>query len=439
MTERRDPRYVAGLALAAALILVLGTWLKPSQQRAESTVSTGPPVSSQTDRARLDRLAQKGELERTSTYFSQIAFSVASQLVRLEFGASGVFWDDSGLIVTAGLSRRFPETVLADAGGPRASLLTALSAPPALPAAILRVPAGQSLRPVQPIDDPSTQTGAWAVAVWRTPDRRYAFAPGLNVGVTPSNCRGYRFDELLLSVPLTETMAGGGVFDLDGGLLAVILRCGDRLVAMTPRSVTATIAECESLEGRVLTRYGVGVSVLHQAEDEYFQVESGVLVREVWKEYPGDDAGVAPGDVITHVDGVEVQSIDDLLPLVVAEAPTFGLAVIRANRTVTMTLPGPLLRPSESDPIIAAGAGPDDQPSAAGFRIEWIPPGSRAEAAGIRAGDLLLEVDRVPPRDAAAVRQSLAGEVDRSSFLILQRGPRVWGALIEVARVTSRP
>lgn len=424
---------MGSLAVAAVLILVLGTWLKPSQQRAESTVSSAP-VSSQGERARLDRLAQQGELERTSSFFSQVAFSVASQLVRLELGASGVVWDDAGLIVTAGLSRRFPDVVLADAGGPRATPLVALSAPPALPAAILRAPPGRSLVPVQVVDDPRAMAGDWAVAVWRTPDRQYSFAPGLNVGVTPATCGDYRFDELLLSVPLTETMAGGGVFDLDGQLLAVILRCDDRLVAMAPRSVTATIAECESLEGRLLTRYGLGVSVLHQAEDEYFEVDSGVLVREIWKGYPADAVGILPGDVVTSLDGVEVQAIDDLLPLVAAETPTFEVSVIRANQTISMILPGTLVRASASDPIIGEGTGRAVQPSAAGFRIEWIPPASRAETAGIRAGDLLLRVDRAVPRDPVAVRQALTGDGEQPTFLILQRGPRVWGVLLESRR-----
>jgi len=430
LSEPRDLRYVSLLALAAALILIVGTWLKPSQQRAESTVPTGPPLPSQAERQRLDRLSQQGQLERTSAYFSQIAFDVASQLVWLELGASGLIWDASGVVVTSSLPKQFPETALADIGAARSSSLRTQGAPPDLPAAVLRA-SGPLLSAVQPAEDFDLQTGEWVLAVWRTPERRYAFAPGLYLGVTSTRCGDYRFDELTISVPLTDVMAGGGIFDQQGLLLAAILRCEDRYVAMTGRSVEATIAEAVSLEGRLLTRFGLGVAVLHDAEQGYFDVEAGVLVGEVWIGYAADEAGVRPGDVIVGVGDDETLTIDNLAPLVDTESATLRLAILRRGRATAITLPGTLVQaPAEGRPT---GAGRSWALEAAdqSVRIEWVAPGTRAEAAGVLAGDLLLELDQAPPRSATAVRRVLSDQSAAPAFLVLQRGPRVWGVMLE--------
>ncbi len=419
------------LGLAALLILVIGTWLKPTQQLAESTVPTGPPIPSQAERQRLDRLAQKGQLERTSAYFSQIAFAVAPQLVRLDLDTSGVIWDASGVVVTSSVGRPFPKTLLADAGGARPTSLRTEGAPPTLPAAVLQISADQAVAPVRRVEGPENRTGAWVVAVWRTPDRRYSFAPAMHLGVGPASCGDYRFEQLAVSVPLTAAMAGGGLFDLDGQLLAVILRCGESYVAMTERSVEATIAEATSLEGRVLTRFGLGVEMLHEAEHGYFGVEGGVLVGEVWIGYAAAEAGLRPGDVIVGLDEDDVVTIDNLTALVAAESATFQTDVIRNGDPAIVTLPGTLLSSPEDDHPTGGGRSWALEAADDSVRIEWVAPGSRAAAAGVMAGDLLLELDLAPPVSATAVRRVLSDDDDAAAFLVLQRGPRVWGVLLE--------
>lgn len=66
------------------------------------------------------------------------------------------------------------------------------------------------------------QAGAWVLAVWRTGDQR-AFASGHFVGVRARSSEFLRWDDVTSTVVLTEDMRGGGLFDLDGRLLGVIL------------------------------------------------------------------------------------------------------------------------------------------------------------------------------------------------------------------------
>ena len=68
------------------------------------------------------------------------------------------------------------------------------------------------------------------------------------------------------------------------------------------------------------------------------------------------------------------------------------------------------------------------EPAAAGLVIGSVSPGSRGEAAGLRAGDRIVRVDDREPRNKADLRRALAR---RPIFVELERGARRLGMLLE--------
>ena len=56
-------------------------------------------------------------------------------------------------------------------------------------------------------------------------------------------------------------------------------------------------------------------------------------------------------------------------------------------------------------PLLAVRLG-----HAAGIGVEQVLPGSPAEGAGLRSGDLILEVDGVPTEDAGDLQRLMLGE-----------------------------
>jgi S1-C subfamily serine protease len=222
-------------------------------------------------------------------------------------------------------------------------------------------------------------------------------------------------------------MAGGGLFDLDGALVAVILPCGEGHAALSPPTVSRLIREGRSLEGQLLSHYGLRTAPVAEALGSHLGVERGALVSEVWTDHVAADAGLRPGDVIVGLGEHEVGSPQDLQPLLLP--PELGMRVVRVRRgrrTVEVDLsarPGAPAAPESEDHGLRLASGP------AGFPIGSVSPGSRADEAGLRTGDQIIRVENVEPRSASELRRALARR--RPAFVEVERGERRLGLLLE--------
>jgi S1-C subfamily serine protease len=222
-------------------------------------------------------------------------------------------------------------------------------------------------------------------------------------------------------------MFGGGLFDQEGRLLAAVVRCGDRLAAMSVESIAKALQEEETLERRLLTRFGMGVAALGESERKYFGAGNGAWVRDVWAHYPAEDASLEPGDIIVGLDGANVASPADLNPLIMpVSRETFELAVLRAGRVLTLTMPARVAAVAGAGEAGVVLARPDR-----GIRIEAVTDGGPAYEAGIRPGDRVLSIDGRSPLGAAQVQTVLAGSEGKSRFLVLERGGKTWGVLLD--------
>jgi len=169
----------------------------------------------------------------------------------------------------------------------------------------------------------------------------------------------------------------------------------------------------------------------------------GVLVSDVAEASPAAAAGLEPGDVIVRLEGEPVTSSGDLRNRIAAagSAREVALEVLRDGepRRIEVRL-GELPRPA-SEPAFAAPAATSSEAGlrlapldAEARRVLGIPdtvrdgvvvaevaPGSPAERAGLRSGDVILEIDREPVRSADDfARRYAAG--DDSLLLAVQRG-----------------
>jgi serine protease Do len=416
---RHSPKYIAVLALAAAAILVVGSLLRPAKPSSEVASSLSP-----TEMQRLQRLAQRQTLETMAEHFSLVAGDVAPRVVQLgAAGDSGVVWS-ADLVVTSARPR-VPES--SEVTTPAGQSLPASRdvAGPELPLAAYRV-RGLPEPPARAAAI-SPRPGDWVLAVWRR-NGDHAFVPGHYLESEMTTCGEDVVEEVSSSLSLSAEMAGGGLFDLDGSLLAVILRCGEGYAAVTLDSVSRLLADGRTLAGRLLARQGLRVAALDDESRRHLRVESGVLVSEVWTGYPAAAAGLRPGDVIQGLDGGPVGSPEDLRPLVSpATEPSWTLRVRRGRRTVEVGLGSASATP----------AGPEEREESGvrllapsrGYPIGSVLPGSPGDEAGIRPGDRVVGIDRVPPRSAADVRRALAGP--DPVFLELERGQRRLGVLLE--------
>lgn len=75
------------------------------------------------------------------------------------------------------------------------------------------------------------------------------------------------------------------------------------------------------------------------AESLQLATTTGVLIAGTLRDGPADDAGIEPGDVITHIDGHAIRSANHLLNLIARNAPgsELKLDVVRGKETLALT------------------------------------------------------------------------------------------------------
>jgi serine protease Do len=163
------------------------------------------------------------------------------------------------------------------------------------------------------------------------------------------------------------------------------------------------------------------------------------LVANVTKDGPADKAGVKVGDVIIEFDGKEVKDSSDL-PIIVARTPVDRRArmkVLRDKKEITLTVSVGELKDAEVvasapekgelgltvqrlTPQMAESLGLD---KSEGVVVTAIEPGSAADEAGIRRGDVIVEVDRKLVRNLDEYKKAVAAiRKGRGVLFLVRRG-----------------
>ena len=426
--ESTDRRYVVLLAIAAGLVLILGIWARPKKSNDESSQT----VTSPAELVRLQQLARRRTVQNMAAYFSDVAAIAARHLVYLtDAGVSGICWDSEGTLISSASRGGFPPASRVrtsqqgqTAGQAEAQLAVAS---PVNPVVSLRVIASPVFQPVNAASPDLLIPGDWLIAVARLPNGRYSFAPGIYGGLAPSSCGEFEFQEITWNISLGAGMLGGGLFDLDGNLVGMVIQCGDRYAAMAADRIGAAIEEAGSFDSQLLERYGFRIERGTGGSDEgpsapAATTSQGVQVTEVWTGDVADRAGMLPGDLIVSLDGRDVGDADDLLPLVLPVArEMIEIGVRRGSRSHSFELsargrPGTAAADANSGGLAFAGA-------ANGFIIESVAEGSPARQAGLQAGDRVLLVNGRTARSVAALRQALASS-GKAVLVIAERDKR---------------
>jgi len=423
--ESANPKYIAVIAVAAGLVLLVGALLKPESRAPE-------PVVTQTDLARLQRLGQRRTLDDISRYVSDTAASTAAHIVRLNGAeSSGLIWNRGGYIVSGVFKRRFPDSLeLITPAGTRMEA-GAVIASPELPIAVLQARANASLRPITLTALENLAAGDWILAVARRPDGSAVSVPGWYGGTVSAVCGEFPYERVLTNLPLTAALLGGGVFDLDGDLIGIVIRCGEDYTAMSVGGIESAWRQGTLLENRLVTRYGIRLELLDEASRAYFQSERGVLVTEVWKGYAGMAAGFAPGDVILAVDENPVEKLEDMEILLAPPAPTvFTIVVKRGRRNVDLELPSEDQVAPDAPPEPSSGLVLED--GTPGIRIDAVEPKSPAGRAGVQPGDHVLRIGPANGRtpNLQDLQRALSAEREEPVFLVLDRPGKQRGVFL---------
>ena len=225
-----------------------------------------------------------------------------------------------------------------------------------------------------------------------------------------------------------------------------------------PAQIAQPTAEELIKHGKVSHGY-IGISINDVTPDnaKFFDLKqaSGAVVSHVDSDSPGARAGLKEGDVITGVDGQQVNDAGRLQVVIGQKQPgtKVELEVLRDGKT--MSVPVTLADMSKSDSESAStgeehgklrwGVGLADltpemrqQMQAPadlhGALVGQVAPGSSADNAGLQRGDVIVEVNRKPMRSAAEVKEALSGVPKGQDALLL-----VWSNGGNTFRVLHSP
>jgi serine protease Do len=165
----------------------------------------------------------------------------------------------------------------------------------------------------------------------------------------------------------------------------------------------------------------------------------GALVANVSKEGPAEKAGIKVGDVITEFDGREVKDSGDL-PIIVARTQVdkkVRMKVLRDKKELVLSVAVGELKDEEIvaavpekgelgltvqrlTPQMAEGLGLE---KAEGVVVTAVEAGSVGDEAGIRRGDVVMEVDRKAIRNVDDYKKAVAGaRKGRGVLFLVRRG-----------------
>ena len=238
--------------------------------------------------------------------------------------------------------------------------------------------------------------------------------------------------------------SGGPLFNMKGevvGINTAIIARGQGIGFAIPVNTAKALIPQLVAHGEVTRGYiGVHIQPVTQELAEAMKLDDrkGALVADVLSGGPADEAGVERGDVIVSFNGEAVDKSHDL-PALVAAAPVGGkasLGILRDGKARELTVEvGELeaktaavkgsdredearwgLRLQDLTPRIARQLGVDAD---GGALVADVEPGSPAQRASLRRGDVILEVDREPVASAEEAKRAVEGK--ESVLLLVQR------------------
>jgi serine protease Do len=247
--------------------------------------------------------------------------------------------------------------------------------------------------------------------------------------------------------------SGGALVNMRGELVgintAILSRSGgyQGIGFSIPAAMARPIMDSLLKHGKVI-RGWLGV-VIQDLSDEMAKAmglpsAKGVLVADVQPDSPADVAGVKRGDVILALDGRTMDSVGRLRNVVAAagSGAKVKLKLVREGkpREVTLALgvvPGDQVAKLDRSQGVLGGLTlePLDEEARrklglrrgiAGVVVAAVEPASAADVAGLRTGDVILEINRQPVANPYQFSTVYKAARDRVLLLVLREGTTMY-------------
>jgi len=314
---------------------------------------------------------------------------------------------------------------------------------PEVDIAVLKINA-DDLTAVSLSDSDSLRVGDFVVAIGNPFGLGQTITTGVvsALGRSGLGIEGYE-DFIQTDASINPGNSGGALVNLRGELVgintAIIAPGGGNVgigfaipINMARASAMQILTHGEVRRGQI----GVAIQDMTPALQKAFKLpngEKGVLVTDVKKDSEADKAGLEAGDLIMSVNGEPTSSTGQLRNRIAFRniGETLSLEVLRDGKTLTIKVDV-----GESSDWASRAEHPllqnvtlEPNPDGPGVLIQALSPDSMAAANGLRAGDILLSVNRKKVSSAQDIAQALEQNED-PVLLQVERGGGVFFLVI---------
>jgi serine protease Do len=345
---------------------------------------------------------------------------------------SGVIVDPDGYILTNNHVIENAQEITVRLSDSRKFTARLVGRDPKTDVAVLKVDAPGGGLPVAELGDSDRlRVGQWAIAIGNP----FGLDRTVTVGIISATARtrvGVATYESFIQTDasINPGNSGGPLLNLDGqviGINTAIVATGQGIGFSIPVNMAKEVMRQLITQGRVVRGWlGIVIQDLSDELASSFGVKEreGVLVTDVMKGGPAETAGLKPGDVITELGGVKITEVPDLQKRVAAVAPgqPVSLTVVRDRKAMPLSVK--LGEMPAEETVVASDLGDESwglsveavSPELAerlelaiprGVVITDVVPSSPAARAGLRPGDVVLDVNREPVADVEAFRKLL--------------------------------
>ena len=321
---------------------------------------------------------------------------------------------------------------------------------------------GVDVKPAKLGDSDKLQVGEWVIAIGNP----FGFDHTVTVGVLSAKGRagfqgGHFEDFLQTDASINPGNSGGPLINLDGeviGINTMIAGMGTGIGFAVPSSMARPIVDQLISTGHV-RRPMVGIRMQDVTPELQKTLgknapDHGALVAEIQPGSPAEKAGANTGDVIVAVNGQPVKDGRDVQHAIVFSAKVgqkVDMTLWRDGKTVHIT-PTTIELPDDNKVASREGGGERGSPKAKlgigltsmtpmlaqqigvdpkvkGAVVTSVRDGSPAQEAGLREGDVVVEVDRKPVSSADDAVKALGSDRAGGHLVRVRRGD---GALFMV-------
>lgn len=289
--------------------------------------------------------------------------------------------------------------------------------------------------PFVTFEDTPSRVGDWVVAVGNP----FGLGGTVTVGVISGagrNIGGSSYGDFLqIDAAVNTGNSGGPAFNTNGEVVGVNTAIyspngGNVGIAFAIPAHTVKQIVDQLIDTGSVTRGYLGVSIQDVTKDIADSVglanARGAIVREPASDGPAGDAGVKSGDIITAVDGEQIDDALDLSRTVAGKAPgsSVELTIWRdgaeTKLSVTLTELTEQAAPTQEEAPVPPADIPESTSSlgmtlvpngdgSGGLLIQDVEADSTAAQRGLAIGDVLLEIDNKPLTSIADYEAAISG------------------------------